>query len=290
MAKAQILALCALPLLLSSHAIGQSMKGSMQNAAMVQGKDVRGTPEAPLVIRSLPSEKTLNEIQEKKLKSDRETYLFYVNLLAISCTIALVIANIKMIYYYKMQTNLMKEELIENKKAANAATAAANAANQTGRLMLRMEQPLIAIEQMDYQSKSQICYIKLGNHGRTPAFFKSFIIDYMTSNFPSDEPSYNTANIQPITKQGVTNHGDVIDINTSLGVSLGDWVRILKGEYKIWIYGYAEYEDFMNGLIRYKFCRVFTPILGNMYHDTTPSSGEWNDDGPLAYRGTEQRS
>jgi len=279
--------------LVSFYGLGvssQSPTGKVHDSPRTQEKLVLGSPETPFVVQALPPVKTQADQLRMEIKSSRETYLFWGNCATIICTITLVISNLWLIKIYKTQVRIMSEGLMENAKAAEASASAALATNEMANLMLKIEQPLIAIERMGYENRSHRCEILFGNHGRTPAMFKEFNIDYVCEKFISDQAVYNSAQSHKVLDQGVANMGGVFQAHAVLGISEGDWERILKGEFKVWFFGYIEYEDFMHGLIRYCFCRVFAPTQSQMYPGSTPSEGEWHDDGPSAYRGTVQIS
>jgi hypothetical protein len=177
--------------------------------------------------------------------------------------------------------------------AANAADLSAKAAIgvELPRFVLRkiVMPTLDAIPRQALQSAS--LYITFANHGRTAAVILAECFEWRVAKSLPDEPSYNTANTNPVdlgtvvegagteyemrwARDGLCSIGRPIEVEEENGVISGDEI--------LWIYGFIAYRDFLQKRHMQGFC-AYLEILRSLEDPDTLLRLRFVEGGPPAY-------
>lgn len=151
-------------------------------------EDQRGTEKMPLVIKSIPAEKTPDQAKEDRnerdIKAASERWLtIYTGLLAL-LTFCLVVVGSVQVGLFVWQLKLIRESLVDTKKSADAANKAADAAERTINTMKdtaeRQLRAYALVSRAEITNVSQglttitafttsKIYVSIKNFGHTPA-------------------------------------------------------------------------------------------------------------------------
>jgi hypothetical protein len=262
----------------------QTSQASTDAKAVVQ----RGTEDAPLVVKTLPAEKTdaerQDEARERAERSASEQSLVnYTAALAIF-TAVLAISTVALWWATKGLRDFAAQQAADMKSSIAVARQAADAAKMSADAAVAADLPIFVVESKITIGRREGTYsIPFGNHGRTPAVMMADCLVLELDKALPDKPRYPIHSLERVDRPRVVEKNHEYTVSRPASVSDADWDRILKRETILWAYGYIEYIDFLKIKRRDGFCLAFEPISSALYPTATPSDGIWVQEGPEAF-------
>lgn len=161
-------------------------------------------------------------------------------------------------------TEIAKISADATAKLAASATLSAQAAIGVELPRLEVEQAVLVESYTNAQRAIETGDIRIAfyNHGRTTAhIIETCVIgvvpeyDFLPTKARYPLSSVVRSDIGTITAAENTY---VIDCYKRISAKEGDAISILKGEKKLWVYGYIRYRDFLDGIWTTKFCLTYS--------------------------------
>jgi hypothetical protein len=242
---------------------GRGAKGKpiQQNATASEkptSQDQRGTEQMPLVIKSIPPEKTPDQAKEDRnerdTKSTTERWLtIYTGLLALF-TFCLIVVGSVQIFLFVWQLRLIRDSLTDTKHAADAANKSADAAERTVNTMkdtaerqLRAYVSIHMVEIIDVAAGfTPRANLVFKNFGQTPAY------DLIGIGGMAMEVSWETLappSSDPIEITTTTLHSGATICQSIVGrrkLIAGEREALIDGTKTLWVYGETRYKDTFN--------------------------------------------
>ena len=248
----------------------------------------RGSEEAPLIVRTLPSEKTeaerAEEAKDRSEKAATDRQLVYFTAALAAFTAVLAVSTIALWWVTKGLRQFAAEQASDMKSSIAVARQAADAAQSSSEASVAVELPIFIVESEINIGRGIGRYsIPFGNHGRTPAVMTSDCLVLQLDSSLPPLPCYPIDSVERVGSSRIVERGHEYLVSRPASISDGNWDRIMKRECILWAYGYIEYIDFLKTKRIDGFCLAFEPVTSPMYPSSTPSDGVWVREGPSAY-------
>jgi hypothetical protein len=178
-------------------------------------------------------------------------------------TVALVFVGLAQVFVYWRQKHIMEKGLAATEKAADAAHKTASAA-------IGAALPKLALHSLDFgemgaanlAAKVQCPKIKVSakNYGQTPAFVQFRAIEIVCMNALPKTPTYNNTayNVSGETIIEARQTFEITEQSRSV-LSPEDIDAVLSKRKYLFVYGYIQYQDFLNDNHILGFCKEFYP-------------------------------
>jgi len=242
--------------------------------------DVRGTNQAPLTVRVLPS--TITDVEAAQIKADREQEAFVKNA-TISLSVLTFLLGLGQLIVYGIQAKLlrqtiekmdqiaiaqgkdMRDSIAETRRTANAAIDSANIARNTMVLQLRARLGLESIDALDWTSPRPIIRLvfkNFGGKGATVLKYCGFAgLDGLPSTPPrSDQAGYGIG--VPVEA------GDVFEPFVTMPVitpETWDAIHASKPTRTLYIWGFVQYNAGFGEIMTVGFGRSYDPKLSQRF-------------------------
>lgn len=167
---------------------------------------------------------------------------------------------------YAKRAAVATEATIEEAKAsAAAAQHGAEAAMLSAKAAVGVEMPRMVLGRTAFSGGDPPgtilgggkvnLLVQWGNLGRTDGIVVANCLRYEVGLAIKQTPEYPTKTVESVKSTMVVKPEGQFQFSRPFSLSADDSVRLLTGNARLWVYGYVEFVDFMDGVSRVGFCR-----------------------------------